>query len=54
MFPLPQVTEPLLMGLGIAFTEPTFKRILPLLVGAIADGRSPRSSGRCEAWSQGT
>lgn len=35
MLPLPQVTEPLLMGLGIAFTEPTFKRILPLLVGAI-------------------
>ena len=35
MLPLPQVAEPLLMGLGVAFTEPTFNRFLPLLVGAI-------------------
>jgi hypothetical protein len=35
MLPLPQVTEPLLMSFSIAFTEPTFNRILPLLVGAV-------------------
>jgi hypothetical protein len=35
MLPLPQVMEPLLMSLGVAFTEPTFNRILPLLVGAV-------------------
>jgi len=35
MLPLPQVAEPLLMNLSIAFTEPTFNRILPLLVGAV-------------------
>jgi hypothetical protein len=35
MLPLPQVAEPLLMGLRLAFTEPTFNRFLPLLVGAI-------------------
>lgn len=35
MLPLPQVAEPLLMSLSIPFTEPTFNRILPLLVGAV-------------------
>jgi hypothetical protein len=35
MLPLPQVAEPLLMSFSIAFTEPTFNRILPLLVGAV-------------------
>jgi hypothetical protein len=35
MLPLPQVAEPLLMTLGIAFTQPTFNRILPLLAGAV-------------------
>jgi len=35
MLPLPQVGEPLLMSLSIAFTQPTFNRILPLLVGAV-------------------
>jgi len=35
MFRLPQVAEPLLMSFSIAFTQPTFNRILPLLVGAV-------------------
>ena len=35
MLPLPQVAEPLLISFSIAFTEPTFNRILPLLVGAV-------------------
>ncbi len=35
MFTLPQVAEPLLMSFSIAFTQPTFNRILPLLVGAV-------------------
>jgi hypothetical protein len=35
MLPLPQVTEPLLMSFGVAFTEPTFNRLLPLLVGTV-------------------
>ncbi len=40
MLPLPGVAEPLLMSLSIAFTEPTFKRILVLLVGTVlAKGR---------------
>jgi hypothetical protein len=38
MLPLPQVAEPLLMSFSIAFTEPTFNRILPLLVGAVLTG----------------
>jgi len=40
MFPLPSVAEPLVMSLSIAFTRPTFQRILPLLVGVVlAKGR---------------
>jgi hypothetical protein len=40
MLPLPKVAEPLLMSFSMAFTEPTFKRILVLLVGAVlAKGR---------------
>jgi hypothetical protein len=40
MLSLPTVAEPLLMSLCIAFTEPTFNRVLVLLVGAIlARGR---------------
>jgi len=40
MINLPSVAEPLLMSFSIAFTEPTFQRILVLLVGAIlARGR---------------
>ncbi len=35
MFPLPAVAEPLVMSLSVAFTQPTFQRILPLLVGAV-------------------
>ena len=31
MLPLPQVAEPLLMSLSIAFTQPTFNRILVLI-----------------------
>ena len=32
---LPSVAEPLLMGLSVALTQPTFQRIPPLVVGAI-------------------
>ena len=40
MLPLPQVAEPLLMSLSIAFTQPTFNRILVLIAGAVlAKGR---------------
>ena len=40
MLPLPQVAKPLLMSLSIPFTEPTFNRIMVLLVGAVlAKGR---------------
>ena len=40
MLPLPQVAEPLLMSLFMPFTEPTFNRIMVLLVGAVlAKGR---------------
>ena len=40
MLPLPQVAEPLLMSLSIPFTQPTFNRIMVLLVGAaLAKGR---------------
>ena len=32
---LPSAAEPLFMSFSIAFTHPTFQRILPLAVGAI-------------------
>jgi hypothetical protein len=35
MFTIPTVAEPLLISFSIAYTQPTFQRILPLLVGAI-------------------
>ena len=35
MYSLPSAAEPLFMSFSIAFTEPTFQRILPLLAGAI-------------------
>ena len=35
MLSLPSAAEPLLMSFSIAFTAPTFQRILPLAVGAI-------------------
>jgi hypothetical protein len=35
MLSLPSAAEPILMSLSIAFTEPTFQRILVLAVGAI-------------------
>ena len=35
MLALPVAAEPLIVSLSVAFTEPTFKRIVPLLVGAI-------------------
>ena len=35
MFNLPSSAEPLFMSFSIAFTQPTFQRILPLAVGAI-------------------
>jgi hypothetical protein len=35
MLALPSAAEPLLMSLSIAFTEPTFQRVVPLAVGAL-------------------
>jgi hypothetical protein len=35
MLYLPSAAAPLLMSLSVAFTQPTFQRILPLIVGAI-------------------
>ena len=35
MYNLPSAAEPLFMSFSIAFTQPTFQRILPLAVGAI-------------------
>ena len=35
MLSLPSAAEPLLMSFSIAFTQPTFQRILRLGVGAI-------------------
>lgn len=35
MLTVPSAAEPLLMSLSIAFTNPTFQRILPLSIGAI-------------------
>ena len=35
MLSLPSAAEPILMSLSVAFTQPTFQRILPLIVGAI-------------------
>ena len=35
MLHLPSAAQPLLMSLSVAFTQPTFQRILPLCVGAI-------------------
>ena len=35
MLPLPSAAEPVLMSLSVAFTQPTFQRMLPLIVGAI-------------------
>ena len=35
MLSLPSAAEPLLMSLSVAFTQPTFQRIVPLIVGAI-------------------
>ena len=35
MLPLPSAAEPLFMSLSVAFTQPTFQRIIPLIVGAI-------------------
>ena len=40
MLSLPSAAGPLVMSLSVAFTEPTFQRAVPLLVGAIlATGR---------------
>jgi len=33
MLSIPSAAEPILMSLSIAFTQPTFQRILPLTVG---------------------
>ena len=35
MLPIPSAAEPLLMSLSVAFTQPTFQRTIPLIVGAI-------------------
>jgi hypothetical protein len=35
MYYVPSAAEPLFMSFSIAFTQPTFQRILPLLAGAI-------------------
>lgn len=35
MLSLPSAAEPILMSLSVAFTQPTFQRVLPLIVGAI-------------------
>jgi hypothetical protein len=35
MLSLPSAAEPLIVSLSVAFTEPTFKRVVPLIVGAI-------------------
>ena len=35
MLTLPSAAEPLFMSLSVAFTQPTFRRIVPLAVGAI-------------------
>jgi hypothetical protein len=35
MLSLPSAAEPLLMSLSVAFTRPTFQRVVPLIVGAI-------------------
>lgn len=35
MLTLPSAAEPLLMSLSVGFTQPTFQRIMPLVVGAI-------------------
>jgi len=35
MLAFPRAAEPLLMSFSVAFTQPTFQRILPLIVGAI-------------------
>jgi hypothetical protein len=35
MVALPSVMEPLVLGLSAAFTEPTFCRVVVLMVGAI-------------------
>jgi len=35
MLCLPSAAEPLLMSLSVAFTQPTFQRVVPLCVGAI-------------------
>ena len=35
MLSLPSAAEPILMSLSVAFTQPTFQRIVPLIVGAI-------------------
>ena len=35
MLPLPSVAEPILMSLSVAFSQPTFRRVVPLVVGAI-------------------
>jgi len=35
MLTLPSAAEPLVMSLSVAFTQPTFKRVVPLIVAAI-------------------
>lgn len=35
MLSLPSAAEPLLLSLSVAFTQPTFQRMVPLIVGAI-------------------
>jgi hypothetical protein len=35
MLSLPSAAEPLLMSLSVTFTQPTFQRVVPLIVGAI-------------------
>jgi len=35
MLTLPSAAEPVIVSLSVAFTEPTFKRVVPLIVGAI-------------------
>ena len=56
MLSILSAAQSLFMSFSIAFTKPTFQRILPLLLELSLQWDAEPSlgySGRCEAWSQG-
>ncbi|MBI5722497.1 MAG: hypothetical protein HZA50_00955 [Planctomycetes bacterium] len=48
MLSLPSAAEPFLMSFSVAFTQPTFQRALPLIVGAILTTGRQQNLGQAD------